>query len=103
MLLKIGFRKKKLCEALKSHRVGLGRDPSERWSTKSKLKRNAIGELCSPHYHPFDRSDVHNYKREAALIMNIERRPPATNIHKSLTFFSHYFHSSTPNNRSSSG
>jgi hypothetical protein len=76
------LEKKKLCEALKSHRVVLGRDPtSERWSTKSKLKRSAIGELCSPHYHPFDRSDVHNYKREAALIMNVERRSPATNIH----------------------
>jgi hypothetical protein len=43
---KLGLEKKKLCEALKSHRVVLGRDPAaERWSTQSKLKRSAIGEL----------------------------------------------------------
>jgi hypothetical protein len=81
------LEKKKLCEALKPHRVVLGRNPTpERWSTKSKLKRSAIGELCSPHYHPFDRSDVHNYKREAALIMNVERG-------RQLPIFSDVLHS----------
>jgi hypothetical protein len=38
---------------------------------KKKNTRSVIGELCSPHYHPFNWSDLFIIKRAAALIKRL--------------------------------